>query len=71
MPTKSPIQQQLEDLEAKAAVLERLVSVAKTAGGRLTVDGKNLVFILRKAGMSKSDVAKILHVTPAALTKFD
>jgi len=67
----SPIQQQIQQLEAKAATLDSIVAVAKTPGGRLTEDGKNLVFILRRAGMSKSDVAKVLHVTPAALTKYE
>jgi len=71
MAIKSPIQQQLEALEAKAAVLDQIVAVAKTPGGRLTGAGKNLVYILRLAGMRKSDVAKILHVTPAALTNVD
>lgn len=68
---KSPLQQSIEELEEKSAVLDKLVRVAKTPGGRLTDDGKNLVYILRKAGMPKSDVAKVLHVTPAALTKFE
>ena len=68
---KSPIQEEIAELVKKAATLDSIISVAKTSGGRLTDDGKNLVFILRKAGMSKSDVAKVLQVTPAALTKFD
>lgn len=67
----SPIQRQLQELEAKAATLDSIVAIAKTPGGRLTEDGKNLVFILRKAGMAKSDVARVLDVTPAALTKYE
>lgn len=67
----SPIQRKIEELEAKAATLDSIVAIAKTPGGRLTEDGKNLVYILRKAGMQKSEVARVLHVTPATLTKYD
>lgn len=69
--TKSPIQKQIEELEAKAKVLELIVSVAKTNGGRISDDGKNLYHILREAGLKKSEIASILDVTPAALTPYD
>lgn len=66
----SPIQKQLEELEQKSEVLDRIISVAKTPGGRISEDGKNLVYILRTAGMEKSTIAKLLDVTPSALTKY-
>ena len=68
---KSPIQKQLEALEEKGAILDRIVSVAKTEGGRITDDGKNLYHILRQAGLNKSEMARILDVNPLALSKYD
>jgi len=38
----SPIQDQLQALEDQAATLSKIISVAKTSGGRITDDGKNL-----------------------------
>lgn len=67
----SPIQEEIAELVKKAATIDNIVSVSKTSGGRLTDEGKKFVSILRKTGMSKTDVAKVLQVTPAALTKFD
>ncbi len=67
---QSPLERQIQALEKKANTLERIVSVAKTSGGRISDDGKNLYYILRNAGLKKSEIAKILDVTPAALTKY-
>lgn len=67
----SPIQKQLADLEEKVEVLDSIIGIAKTSGGRISDDGKNLIYILRKANMSKTDIAKLLDVTPSALTKYD
>jgi hypothetical protein len=66
----SPLQKQINDLQEKADILDKIVAVAKTDGGRITDNGKNLYFILRQAGMTKSSIAKILDVTPAALSKY-
>jgi len=67
----SPIQDQIRKLEEKAALLDRIVDVAKTSGGRISDDGKNLIHILRSAGLTKSDIADVIDVTPAALTPYD
>lgn len=67
---KSPIQLELEALQNKAATLDKIIGVAKTPGGRISDDGKNIYFILKKAGLKKSEIARILDVTPAALTKY-
>jgi Mn-dependent DtxR family transcriptional regulator len=67
---KSRLQQELADLEYKAETLDKIIEIAKTPGGRLTEDGQNLLRTLRKAGMRKSDVARVLNVTPATLTKY-
>lgn len=67
----SPIQKQIADLEGKVEILEGIIDIAKTSGGRISDDGKNLIYILRKANMSKTDIAKLLDVTPSALTKYD
>jgi Mn-dependent DtxR family transcriptional regulator len=64
------MQQELAELEDKAATLDKIIEFAKTPGGRLTEDGQNLLRTLRKAGMRKSDVARVLNVTPATLTKY-
>jgi hypothetical protein len=66
----SPLEKQIKTLEERAKILDSILDVAKTSGGRITEDGKNLYFILRKSGLNKSQVAKILQVTPAALTRF-
>jgi hypothetical protein len=68
---KSPIQKQLEALEEKGMILDRIVSIAKTDTGRITDDGKNLYHILRQAGLNKSEIARVLDVTPSALTKYE
>lgn len=67
---KSRLQQELADLEDKAETLDKIIEIAKTPGGRLTEDGQNLLRTLRKAGMRKSDVARVLNVTPATLTRY-
>ena len=67
----SPLQKQINDLQNKSDVLEKIISVAKTDGGRISEHGKNLYFILRQAGMTKSSIAKVLDVTPSALSKYD
>lgn len=67
---KSQIQQAIAALESKAETLDKIIEIAKTSGGRLTEDGQNLLRTLRKAGMRKSDVARVLNVTPATLTKY-
>ena len=66
----SPLQKQINDLQNKSDVLEKIISVAKTDGGRISEHGKNLYFILRQAGMTKSSIAKVLDVTPSALSKY-
>ena len=67
----SPLVRQIKELQNKAEILEKIVSVAKTGGGRISENGKNLYFILRQAGMTKSSIAKILDVTPSALSKYE
>ena len=69
--TKSPIQKQIDALEKKARTLDLITSVAKTNGGRISDNGKNLYHILRTAGLNKSEIASILDVTPAALTPYE
>lgn len=69
--TKSPIQCQIESLEKKSNILDLIVGVAKTNGGRISENGKNLYHILRVAGLKKSEIASIIGVTPAALTPYD
>lgn len=62
---------QIDALVEKGAILDRIISVAKTDGGRITDDGKNLYHILRQAGLNKSEIARVLDVTPSALTKYE
>jgi len=69
--TKSPIQKHIEDLEKKASILDLITGVAKTKGGHISEDGKNLYHILKTAGLKKSEIAAVLDVTPAALTPYD
>jgi hypothetical protein len=64
----------IEDIEAigkENEVFHSLLSVCKTKGGRLTEHGENLCRGLRASGYSKTEISKILNVTPSALTRFD
>lgn len=67
----SPIQKKIQELEDKNYLLDKIIAVTKTPGGHISPDGKNLIYILRNAGLEKSTIAKLLGVTPAALTKYD
>lgn len=67
---KSNIQKEIERLEEKENILDLILSVSKTNGGRISEDGKNLYFILKNAGLKKSEIARVLDVTPGALTKY-
>lgn len=67
----SKIEAQIRRLEEKASTLDSIVEVCKTAGGRINDNGKNLIYIFREAGMKKSQIARILDVTPAALTPYE
>ena len=69
--TKSPIQKQIEALEKKAGILDLITGIAKTSGGHISDDGKNLYHILKTAGLKKSEIAAVLDVTPAALTPYE
>ena len=66
----SPLQQQIKQLQERSNILDSILAIAKTPGGQISDDGKNIYFTLRKAGMTKGQIAKILNVTPAALTKY-
>ena len=65
------LQKQIQELEDRSSTLDSIVAISKTSGGRITDNGKNLIYILRKAGLSKSKIAKILDVTPASLTPYE
>lgn len=67
----SPLEKQIKTLEERSKILDSILEIAKTPGGRISEEGKNLYYILRKSGMTKSQVARVLQVTPAALTKFN
>lgn len=67
----SPLERQIKTLEERSKILDSILEIAKTPGGRISEEGKNLYYILRKSGMTKSQVARVLQVTPAALTKFN
>ena len=53
------LQKQIQELEDRSSTLDSIVAISKTSGGRITDNGKNLIYILRKAGLSKSKIAKI------------
>lgn len=65
------LQKQIQELEDRSSTLDSIVAISKTSGGRITDNGKNLIYILRKAGLNKSKIAKILDVTPASLTPYE
>lgn len=71
MAITSPLQKKIKELEERCEILDKIVSVSKTEGGRVSDHGKNLYYILRQAGMTKSDIARVLEVTPSALTRYE
>jgi uncharacterized membrane protein YebE (DUF533 family) len=69
--TLSTFQKQAQELEDRSRILDRIVAAAKTPGGHISEAGKQLIPILRQAGLKKSEIAPILDVTQSALTKYD
>jgi|APCry1669191674_1035369.scaffolds.fasta_scaffold53588_1 DNA-binding MarR family transcriptional regulator len=63
------IHQQIKKLEADASLIYLLQSKAKTDTGRLTQVGVDMVFACIRGGMSQTDVAKLLDITPSAVSQ--
>lgn len=67
---RSNVHQQLAEITQKLEVLDEIVRAAKTPKGRLSDDGKSIVGILLRANVSQSDIARLLDVTPSAITRY-
>jgi DNA-binding MarR family transcriptional regulator len=63
------IHQQIKRLEADASLIYLLQSKAKTDAGRLTPVGVDIVAACVRGGMSQADIAKLLDITPAAVSQ--
>lgn len=63
------IHQQLKRLEADADLIYKIRERAKTDGGRLTTFGKNFLHTCVEDEMPNGMIAKILEVTPSAVTQ--
>lgn len=63
------LHQQITKLQESADMLEEIQAMAKTNGGRLTDFGKNLLHVCTENKMQVTKIAKLLNVTPAAVTQ--
>jgi DNA-binding MarR family transcriptional regulator len=63
------LHQQIKRLEADAGLIYLLQSKAKTEAGRLTPAGVDIVAACARGGMSQADIAKLLGITPAAVSQ--
>ena len=64
------IRQQLVKLEAEAELVDVIRSNGKSEGGKLTDFGKDFVHICIEHGIPNRDIAKILEVTPGAISQW-
>lgn len=64
------IREQLKKLEADANLVDTLRTMGKTDGGKLTEFGKDFVHACVKNKVQNSVVAKILDVTPSAISQW-
>lgn len=63
------IHQQIKKLEEDAGLIYSLQSKAKTDGGRLTEAGVDMVYAFIRGGMNQTEVAKLLSITPGAVSQ--
>lgn len=63
------IHQQIKRLETDAELIYTLRDKAKTDGGKLTTMGVDILYSCVRSGMSQTDVAKLLDITPAAVSQ--
>lgn len=61
--------QQIKKLESQVALLDEIRAAAKTDGGKLTTFGQNFVFVCATGNVTQSTVAKILDVSPSAISQ--
>lgn len=65
----SKIRKLLKELERESAVTEELREYAKTQGGRLTPFGVAIIRAASEHEVPQAVVARILDVTPAAVSR--
>ncbi len=63
------IRRKLKEVEAALLLLEGLRDAAKTDGGRMTEFGRTLLAGARDAGLKQSFVAKLLEISPGAVSQ--
>ncbi len=63
------LQQQLKRLEKDADLVIGLRDAAKTSGGRLSPLGKDILHALVNNGYPNVEIAKLLDVTPSAVSQ--
>lgn len=59
----------LKSLESKVNVVDEFRELAKSEGGRLTLFGRELVRLLRQNEVKQSFVAKLLDISPGAVSQ--
>ncbi|QMW24075.1 hypothetical protein [Sandaracinobacteroides saxicola] len=61
----------LDKLQQSSDILESFRELAKTeSGSRLSEFGRNFITIAKLAGMKQSVVAKMLDITPGAVSQY-
>jgi hypothetical protein len=63
------IRRKLKELEGELSLLSGLREHAKTDGGRMTPFGRELLVAAKEAGLKQSYVAKLLGITPGAVSQ--
>lgn len=63
------LQAQIKRLEKDAGLVIDLREVAKSEGGRLTPLGKDLLHALINNGYPNGEIAKLLDITPSAVSQ--
>jgi Mn-dependent DtxR family transcriptional regulator len=63
------IRMHLKSLEKQADLIEELRDMTKSEGGRLTHFGREFIRIARQNELQQSFVAKLLDITPGAVSQ--
>ncbi len=69
MATDRQLSSQVRQLEELNAPVWSLRATCKTPKGRFTEEAKKVIRSMSEAGMTGSDIAKLMDVTPPAISK--
>jgi len=69
MDAAKTIRNKLREIENELALIESLRMAAKTEGGRLSAFGRDLLKAAKVAGVKQAFMAKLLDITPGAVSQ--